>query len=244
MSGQYENTPIANIVAHNHQTATVFERYGLDFCCGGRQSLAEACRQRQVDLGAVVAELAKVGDADVQPPADDIKSLVEHIVTRHHAYVRNALPQIQKHLAKVVAAHGERQAELTAVESHFERLASDLLLHMLKEERMLFPYICALLDSPSRRLDIFDTVQSPIRMMELEHQEAGEEMAAIRQLLNGYQPPDDACTTYRLLLAELDDFDRDLHLHVHLENNMLFPQAVALESRTLGREWTECDLSR
>jgi regulator of cell morphogenesis and NO signaling len=235
MASQFQNGTIGDIVSSNYQAAAVFERFGLDFCCGGRVSLAEACRQRHVDVSAVVGELVRLQEAPVETGPREPAELAAHISARHHSYVRNAIPIIAVHLAKVVAVHGERHPELAAIAAHFEIVAHDLVLHMMKEEQVLFPYITALAKAAQSGgpppPDMFGTVQNPIRMMEIEHQHAGEELATIRALSSGYEPPPDACTTFRVVYEELRAFEQDLHLHVHLENNVLFPAAVALEAQ-------------
>ncbi len=232
---QLESATLGDIVSHDFRAAAIFDRYGLDYCCGGARTLGEGCRLRGVSVEQVAAELETLDPGPRQTPEQDPAALVEHIVSRHHAYVRTSIPVIQQHLAKVVAAHGARHSELPFVDMQFSKVAAELSQHMVKEERMLFPYIAALADAAHRDAppppDMFGTVQNPIRMMEIEHQEAGDGLETIRELTHGYQPPTDACSTYRLVLQELEAFERDLHEHVHLENNVLFPKAVELEER-------------
>ena len=239
MSHSFEKATVGEIVAADSRAAAVFEQFGIDFCCGGRRSVAEACQTADVDPATVERALETL--ASDEPAAGDITRwpldrLIDYIVGTHHAYVRTALPAIARHLTKLVEVHGARHPELIRVADSFERLGSDLLRHMMKEEWMLFPYVrgLALASGESRRPSPFGSVENPIRMMEREHQEAGDEMRAIRELTNGYTPPSDACTTYRVCLSELARFERDLHQHVHLENNVLFPGAVELEQRHGG----------
>jgi regulator of cell morphogenesis and NO signaling len=235
------NTTVGEIVATDFRTAAVFEQFGIDFCCGGRRSLADACRTAPADVGAVICAL------DALPPGshtdDDvigwpIDQLIDHIVSTHHAYVRSAMPTIARYLAKLVQVHGVRHPELARVEAYFDHVHVDLDQHLLKEEQVLFPYVrdlaaraetCGGLRSP------FGTVENPIRMMEREHREAADELRVIRELTNGYTAPADGCTTYEVGLAELARFERDLHRHVHLENNVLFPKAIELEARICGQ---------
>src|SRR5262249_14644461 len=159
--------------------------------------------------------------------------LIDHVLATHHAYVRLALPALAGYLTKLVDVHGGRHPELMRIASTFAHLGQDLLQHMVKEERILFPYIRELGSQPRRQTPSpFGTVENPIRMMEREHREAGDEMRLIRELTAGYQPPADACSTYRVCFDELAAFERDLHRHVHLENNVLFPKAVELERET------------
>jgi regulator of cell morphogenesis and NO signaling len=230
-----DTTPLGDIVAHDFRASAIFDRYGFDYCCGGRRSLAEACRQRGVDVEEVVSEIEELDPAHREPTLDDAAALVDYIVTRHHTYVRMSLPLIQQHLEKVVARHGEGHPELRDIADQFGKVADELRQHMVKEEQVLFPYIQALANAVERKgslpPDIFGTVQNPIRMMEMEHQEAGDGLEALRTLSQGYEAPPDACTTYRLVFKELAAFEEDLHQHVHLENNVLFPRAVELESR-------------
>lgn len=229
---------IGDIVAADYRAAAVFERFGLDFCCGGRQTLDDACRQPAVDGSALLDALGELGGQDAassDAAGWPLDTLVAHIVTHHHAYVRAAIPVIAAHAARIAAVHGSRSPELPEVARLFEELAGGLALHMAKEEEMLFPYILALAgaEREGRRgaSSPFGTIRNPIRMMEEDHEQAGDEMRAIRELTRGYAVPDFACATYRACLEELRDFERDLHRHVHLENNVLFPRAVQLEAR-------------
>jgi regulator of cell morphogenesis and NO signaling len=232
------HTTLGDIVAADYRAAAVFDRFGLDFCCGGRRTLDEACRARKTDPPAVVAALQALGDTDRDQRIPDltwpVDDLVGYIVRRHHAYVRAQVPVITGHLARLVGAHGERHPEVQRIADHFAELATELSMHMVKEEEILFPYIRALAACVERRLDVppnlFGTVRNPIRMMEAEHQSAGDELRAIRELSGEYNVPADGCTTYHAAFAELAAFDADLRQHIHLENNILFPHAVALEA--------------
>ena len=240
MSERLERATVGEIVATDYRAARIFEQFGIDFCCGGRRSLAEACASASVDPSALERALdalptaADSGDGDV----DDVTRwapdrIIDHVLATHHAYVRLALPAIAGYLTKLVDVHGSRHPELARIAMTFARLGQDLLQHMMKEERILFPYIRELALHPRRQAPSpFGTVENPIRMMEREHREAGDEMRLIRELTGGYLPPADACATYRVCFDELATFERDLHRHVHLENNVLFPKAVELERET------------
>lgn len=232
---QLKTSTLSEIVSRDFRAAAILDRHGFDYCCGGARSLVEACSQRGISLVDVLSELEALDPGSRERLEDDPAALVDYIISRHHAYVRTSMPVIQAHLAKVVSAHGANHTELSFIETEFSKVARELSQHMVKEERVLFPYIRALADAVRTDgpppPDMFGTVQNPIRMMEIEHQEAGEGLAAIHELTRGYQPPDDACGTYRLVLEELDAFERDLHTHVHLEDNVLFPKAVELESK-------------
>ncbi|HKT79133.1 MAG TPA: iron-sulfur cluster repair di-iron protein [Vicinamibacterales bacterium] len=235
MSESFEQTTVGEVVAADFRAGGVFEQFGIDFCCGGRRSIAEACRTASVDPAAVRLALEALPADDGSDSGDvtrwPVDRLIEHIVEMHHGYVRAALPIIGRYLAKLVEVHGTRHPELSRVAAAFDRMGRDLWQHMLKEERVLFPYVrelAAARGGVSIRSP-FGTVENPIRMMEREHREAGDEMRLVRELTNGYTPPSDGCTTYRVAFEELARFERDLHRHVHLENNVLFPKAVALE---------------
>jgi regulator of cell morphogenesis and NO signaling len=237
MSEPFESATVGEIVATDFRAAGVFEQFGIDFCCGGRRSIMEACRAVAADPCAVERALRSLpprpehDDEDVTRwPADH---LIDHIIASHHAYVRSALPAIARHLAKLVDAHSERHPELSRVAAAFDEMSRDLAQHLMKEERVLFPYIRELASAAGgSRISPFGTVEHPIRMMEREHQKAGDDMRLIRELTGGFAVPVDGCATYRLCFEELAAFERDLHRHVHLENNVLFPKAVALEAQS------------
>ena len=232
---QLETATLGDIVSRDVRAGAVLDRYGLDYCCGGARSLADGCAQRGVDVSRVLVELQALEPAAriVPDEEENVERLVDYIVHTHHAYIRASVPVIEAHLEKVEAAHGARHPELAAIRAHFTTLARELTLHMTKEEQVLFPYICGLwrvsLEGARPPADIFGTVQNPIRMMEIEHQDARTGLSIIRDLSDRYTAPPDACATYRLVLGELSRFDEDLQRHVYLEDNVLFPQAVELE---------------
>lgn len=230
-----ETTPLAEIVRRDFRAGAILDRYYLDFCCGGALTLSDACRQRGIPTARVIADIEALEPTDPTARPGNPAALIAHIVERHHTYVRQSLPLITEHLEKVVAAHGTRHPELGFIQSEFSKMADELSQHLLKEEQVLFPYVAALAsavnDEGPLPPDIFGTVQNPIRMMEIEHEEASDRIVAIRQLTDGFRPPPDACNTYRLLLRELEAFERDLRVHVDLENNVLFPKAVELEEQ-------------
>ena len=234
MSEPFQRLTVGEIVATDFRTARVFEELGIDFCCGGRRSMVEACRTAAVEPAVVeraIAELPPVAEND---PTDvrrwPVDGLIDHILTTHHVYVRSTLPTIARYLTKLVEVHAGRHPELVRIAMSFDQMGRDLLQHMMKEERVLFPYIRELAASHGGATrSPFGTVENPIRMMEREHREASDEMRLIRELTNGYVAPADGCSTYRVCVAELAAFERDLHRHVHLENNVLFPKAIELE---------------
>jgi regulator of cell morphogenesis and NO signaling len=227
---------VGDIVGHDLRAAAVLARYGIDFCCGGRRSLDEACKANGVDAAAVLGDLEALERADATThdmTSWPVDALVDYIVTRHHAYAKRQIPAIMMMLDKLVEAHGERYPAMPRIAATFASLASELTHHMLKEEQILFPYIRSMADVRSddspRVATPFGTVRNPIRMMEDDHQQAAAELWMLRVLSNGFAAPEDACVTWRACFGELAAFERDLHEHVHLENNVLFPAAARLE---------------
>jgi len=227
---------IRELASTNPDAARIFESFGIDYCCGGERSLAHACSAAKVSLQDVVDSLAKPraaeGDRDWQ--AASLAEVITHIIEKHHEYVRNEIPRLIALIAKVAKAHGQNHAELAKVEKAFRALAEELTVHLLKEERMLFPYIVQL-ESAARSGSrpgpaMFGTVQDPVSMMMMEHDSAGELLYKMRELTNGYAVPEDSCMSYKMLYQALPEFEADLHQHIHLENNILFPRAIALEA--------------
>jgi regulator of cell morphogenesis and NO signaling len=229
-------TPVGEIVARDPRTAVVFTRHNIDFCCGGRRTLADACAAEHVASDTVLAELQTLADGG-EPAADPTTwpagTLIDHIVTRHHAYVRVQHPIITMYLEKIVARHGKAHPELSEVAGTFMWLRDDLLLHMQKEEAVLFPYIRRMDDARRHGGAIphapFGSVANPVAMMVHEHEQAANALVKLRTLTNGSAVPADGCATYKAAMSALADFDRDLREHVHLENNVLFPAAELLE---------------
>lgn len=230
---------LAELVTEDSRAARVFEEFGLDFCCHGRRSVLEAARARGVPLASVTHALAALGtptSEDVEPASwQDPRALIRHILDRHHAYVRSAAPAISSWLNRLADRHGARHPQLVEIRQTFQALADELRAHMLKEENILFPHIADLAAAQAREadrpLDPFGTVLNPIRVMEADHALAGELAERLRTLTGGFTPPADGCTTFRLCYAELHAFTQDLHRHIHLENNLLFPRAAELEQR-------------
>ena len=230
---------IRDIVANDFRTAAIFQRYGLDFCCRGNRTVEQACVEAGIQADAVQRDLE---DATALPQVGctprfnswDLPSLITYIVSNHHGFVRAQMPVIQGHADKVARVHGARHPEMVRVAGIFEQVVGEMTGHMMKEEQILFPFITRLAESVEAGAGAppapFGTVQNPIRMMELEHESAGDALAEIKQLTNGYRPPEDGCGTFVVLLQELEAFEEDLHRHVHLENNILFPKALRLES--------------
>ena len=224
-------------VTENPGAARIFEKAGIDYCCGGQRSLSEACSQAGVPLEQVQAWLEQTsavpGERDWRAASQG--ELAEHIVSKHHAYVRQELPRLDALLAKVIGVHGKNHPELAEIRRVWAEIDQEMTMHMMKEENILFPYIVELEQAAQGRgpqpVCMFGTVQNPVRMMMAEHDSAGASLRAIRELSGGYTLPAEACTSYRVLYEALAAFEADLHQHIHLENNILFPRAVEMEER-------------
>lgn len=236
-----EQETVRNIVAEDFRTAAVFEKYSIDFCCHGNVSLDEACKEHGVSVDEIRSELGSLaGQSDkVKDPFDswELDRLADYIINTHHQYVKSAIQSLLTHTGKIALVHGERHGELLTIRDCFKNVAEEITQHMMKEELMLFPYIKALARSAREGTTVqrppFQTIWKPIRMMEAEHESAGMGTETIRTLSSSYIVPQDGCTTYRVTYQELEAFEQDLHKHVHLENNILFPKAVILEEKLL-----------
>lgn len=223
---------IREIAVENPAATRVFERFGLDYCCGGHKPLAEACADAKLSMDDVVRSLEQATPAPATSrdwKAVSLTDLTNHIVDTHHAYVKSESPRIAALLAKVVRVHGENHPELLKVQESFLSLANELESHMMKEEQMLFPYIIQL-DGGYAGQSRFGTVRNPIHMMMMEHDNAGTLLRQIREASADFAAPPDACVSYQTLYRALPEFEADLHQHIHLENNILFPRTIALEA--------------
>jgi len=232
---------VAEIALERPQAAAVFEKLGIDYCCGGRKPLEAACQEAGVELSHVeglLAEDSKDKAETVNWKEQSLASLISHVVEKHHAYCREEGLRLQPLLAKVVSKHGGRHPELAQVEEHFTSLRDELSMHLMKEEQMLFPYIIGLEAAangnslPPRAP--FGTVRNPVRMMVQEHDDAGHLVKGIRNLTGNFTLPENACPSFKALYQGLEAFEADLHQHIHLENNLLFPRAIALEDEALS----------
>lgn len=231
------NSSVADWVLQRPDRSRLFSRLGIDYCCGGHKSLAEACAENGLDGETVVQTLEAAEAMNVAAGAEErdwreasLAELCDHIEQTHHQYVREQLPRVHGLLDKVIGAHGENHPELWEVKEHFTNLGHELFSHLQKEEGVLFPAIRMLEAGQVTPAALpFRTVANPIRMMVAEHDAAGEELGAIRRLTHDYQPPADACGSYRAMLDALKGWEEDLHEHIHKENNILFPRAVAFE---------------
>lgn len=237
MKSPLASLTLSRIVADNHLAAGVLEKYHLDYCCKGKRLLEQACLEQQLELAEVAQELESVYAKNGSATAVDfemmnLEQLCDYIVHTHHTYVKNEMPQIYAYLKKVSSRHGEKHPELYTIFQTFAAVKDEMEGHMQKEELILFPRIkeiqkLAAYENAGLRLHI-TYIESPIAVMEQEHDHAGTLLNNIRMLSNEYTPPQEACTTYRLSFAALKAFELDLHQHVHLENNILFPKAIGL----------------
>ncbi len=224
----------------------VFEQMGIDYCCGGGRTLADACRQFRAPVEEVLRRLeAATREAAPSDNAPDwqtasLTALAAHIVETHHVFTREEFVRLERLLDKVCSRHGGNHPELARLRELFLGLKQDLLPHMLKEEQVLFPYITRLEEAVSAGRDVqppfFVTVRNPVRMMMMEHDTAGDLLREMRQVTGNYSPPPDACISYQTLYQALRELEADLHQHIHLENNILFPRAVEMESQAQP-EW-------
>ncbi len=229
---------VRDIATENPAAVRVFEKYGIDYCCGGRVPLAEACATKGLNLDDVIESLEAVttpSPADEKDWAkDSLANLATYIVDTHHAYVTREVPRLNELAGKVVSRHGDTREEVPQIQSKLAELGEELIAHQGKEEVVLFPYIgkferYASGDGAKPR-SCFGTIDHPIKMMTQDHDYAGRLMAEIRELSKDYTPPAGACPTFRAFYAGLSEFEQDLHQHIHLENNILFPRAIALEA--------------
>lgn len=236
MSRLNVSSSLGEWVAQQPQTARVFEELQLDYCCGGRQSLEQACVAHHLDPAQVLARLDEAtasggGAAGAEDwNTAELSRLCDHIESTHHAYLHGELPRLTSLIEKVVKAHGDRHPELRDVQRVFGALRAEMESHMFKEERVLFPAIRYLEQSVDPVRFPFGSLANPISRMEDEHDSAGTALAELRRLTADYRPPDDACRTFCVLLDALAKLEADMHAHVHKENNILFPRAIRIEA--------------
>ncbi len=231
---QIGNQKVGSIVAQNFRTAQVFTAFDIDFCCKGELNLAAACEIRGLDLDEVSTALSSVMDTldGTGIQGLSMSQLINHILKVHHKFVEENIPAIKFYLEKIEGIHGDNHPELHEIKALFFQAADDLTVHMKKEEFILFPYIKAMEDSVNNNYPLspphFGVIENPISMMEHEHENEGDRFRRISFLSNHYSPPADACQTFKVAYSMLEEFERDLHTHIHLENNILFPKAVAV----------------
>jgi regulator of cell morphogenesis and NO signaling len=231
---------VGEIAAQLPGSTREFEKLGIDYCCGGTRTLGEACADAKIPVEEALQRLQTRAAAATQSGTEQdwqnqpLADLVAHITATHHVFIRTESPRIEALAAKVVGVHGKNHVELAQVKQIFSALNEELTVHLMKEEQILFPFILRMEESfvagESAPPAMFGTVMNPIRMMMNEHDGAGEALRSLRHVTSDYKVPDDACISYRTLYQALQDFEADLHQHIHKENNILFPRAAAMES--------------
>lgn len=233
---------IGQLVAKDYRTASVFKKYGIDFCCQGNRTINDACAEKEVGVEHVLHDLNAMDSASSSAGIDfkswPLDLLTDYIEKTHHRYVEYKSPELISYFEKICEVHGKNHPELFKIFKLIHQTVGNLTQHMKKEELILFPFIRkmetakrsgAVLGNPS-----FGSIENPINEMESEHSAEGDRFRDIESLSNNYTPPEDACNTYRVAFAMLKEFQDDLHLHIHLENNILFPKAILLEKQLLS----------
>jgi regulator of cell morphogenesis and NO signaling len=235
-----ENKTVAELVTENYRTADVFKKNGIDFCCGGKVSVKAICEKKNIGYDKIKQELEAIdqpNDDSVDFKSWNLETLVDHIVNKHHVYVAENIPLINQYAMKVSKVHGDANPEVVLINRLFKNISEELTTHMFKEENILFPYIKNLALCERGEINFtpphFGSIKNPIQMMESDHDQVGNYGFRIAELSSNYMPPEHACNTYRVLYAKLKEFEDDLHQHIHLENNILFPRAIELEKRYL-----------
>ena len=232
-----EDQIIGELVANDYRTASVFKKYNIDFCCQGNRTINDACEAKEIDTQAVVNDinglLNSKTDSSIDYQSWPLDLLADYIEKKHHRYVEQRTTEIKPYLEKICHVHGGRHPELLEISEHFNATAAELAMHMKKEELMIFPFIRKMVKAKEAGTKLampkFESIQFPIQAMMDDHTNEGERFRLIDELSNNYTPPEDACNTYRVTFALLKEFEQDLHLHIHLENNILFPKAIELE---------------
>ncbi len=235
------NMTVREVAKELPQATRLFERLKIDYCCGGNRPLTEACASAGIDVDNVMEMLAEVTKSTAPERATldyqnaSLPALITHIVDTHHVFTKSEIDRLQLLADKVLAAHGGNHPELIHLDELLTRLCADLKPHMFKEEQILFPYIVATAEAADQHRAVplapFGTVNNPIRMMMMEHDTAGQILRELRALTSDYKVPADACISYQTLYQALENFEKDLHQHIHLENNILFPKALELRNR-------------
>ena len=230
-----KTTNVGELVAQDYRAAGVFKAHKIDFCCNGNRTVAEVCEKKGLNADELLNELQSATSVATSSNTDfaswDMDLLADYIVKKHHRYVEKSIPDLKAYLNKIVKVHGDEHPELAEIEQLFLASAGELTQHMKKEELMLFPFIQKLATNSQATSPVFNTVENPIEMMKHEHDQEGERFRKIAELSDDYTPPAEACNTYRVTFALLKEFEDDLHEHIHLENNILFPKAIKAEQR-------------
>jgi regulator of cell morphogenesis and NO signaling len=227
---------VREVAAQVPESTRLFETLQIDYCCGGNRPLTEACASAGVEVDSVMKQLSVLDKSAPTERAVDFQKLsltqlITHIVDTHHVFTKSEMSRLRALVTKVIGAHGANHPELLTVGELFQRLCADLEPHMFKEEQVLFPYIIRMEKAETVLLAPFGTVKNPIRMMMMEHDTAGDILRKLRAVTSDYRVPSDGCISYQTLYQALQGLEKDLHQHIHLENNVLFPKAVELESR-------------
>lgn len=231
-----ETKTVADLVTENIKTAHIFRKYGIDFCCGGGLPVKQAAAKARIDYMELEKEL--LGVKNIILEADnysdrELDELADHIVNVHHSYIMENIPVIIGYASRVVQVHAADYPELIQIQRLFSEVSIDLTGHLKKEENVVFPFIKTLTDARRSGKELekpaFDTLENPVKIMEEDHEDAGMVFKKIKALSNNFIPPAGACNTYKAFYSKLEEFEKDLHHHVHLENNILFPKALKLE---------------
>jgi regulator of cell morphogenesis and NO signaling len=227
---------VGDIVTDDYRTAEIFEKHGIDFCCGGNVTLADACLKQGIDPASLVREIEGLQQAPVDRSRNysawTLSFLADYIVNTHHAYLKENDDQIVAYTQKIASVHGARHPEVIKIAVIFEKIATDLVAHLKEEEEVFFPAIkraeAARISGNQPDTKDRETIKNSLVRLHREHEEVGDAIHEIRRLANGFSLPDDVCNTFMLTYRKLDEFEEDLHKHVHLENNILFLKAATL----------------
>lgn len=239
-----ENSLVGQLVVQDHRFATILDAYSIDYCCNGHKSLKEACNNQSIEPDEIIVQLNAVSGMQSNQNYDYVNwkliKLIKHIEKVHHNYVEQKTIEIKKCLKKIASVHGSNHPELYTIQELFNQASDDLAIHMKKEELILFPYIIRLEKALEERQDLtspaFGKIENPITQMEKDHNTEGDRFRKIEALTNKYRPPADACATFSRTYALLNEFQKDLHTHIHLENNILFPKSIQLEKQILNAQ--------
>jgi regulator of cell morphogenesis and NO signaling len=234
-------TTVGQLAVEMPGAARVFETFGIDYCCGGNRTLFDACQTATLSVDEIIVSLARAAAMEqTNAPTrkwqeESLTALAAYIIDQHHFFTKRELKRLTELFDKVTARHGVNHPELSEAQRLFRQLKQELIPHMLKEEQVLFPYIAQMEEAVIQQCEIpqpfFGAVGNPVRMMTTEHENAGELLRELRRVTNGYLAPADACASYQTLYQGLAAFEADLHEHIHLENNILFPRAIEMEGR-------------
>jgi regulator of cell morphogenesis and NO signaling len=236
-----QNT-IEEIISQNIKAAKIFEYFGLDFCKSKKKTIESVCFENGLKISEVIKKLENIdyfNKASIHYDNWDLDFLTDFIVNNHHRYIYNSIPSIEQYLYKVKSKKGDKYPELTVIDTLFSELKNEILIHLAKEEKMLFPYFkklsYAMKNSEEISVPPFGSVNNPIKVMEAEHINADSIIKQIRRLTKDFTPPEDECTTFKLLYYELKEFNKDLEIHIYLENNVLFPVANKIENKIINK---------